>query len=300
MHAFRSLLTTLPPGARYMLASALAFALMGMCVKIAGQQGIPVLEIIAARALVSLVLSYGDVRRKNIPLFGTHRLLLVMRGLVGFVSLTGVFYALVHLPIAEASVLQYLHPMFTAIIALLWLKERPGIATVACIGLSFIGLLVMVRPAFLFGGAAADYDTLAVAIAIAGAFGSGLAYTIVRRLSALEDPSVIVFYFPLVTLPATLLLLGDDFVIPRGWGWLTLLMVGVFTHIGQVTLTLAMRVETASRAGSFSYTQVVFATVIGAVVFDEIPGFWTLAGAALILCGALINILWKPAKRRMN
>lgn len=282
-----------PLGARYMLASALAFAFMGMCVKIAGHQGIPVLEIIAARALVSLVLSYGDVRRKNIPLFGTHRFLLFLRGLVGFISLTGVFYALVHLPIAEASVLQYLHPMFTALIALVWLKERPTSATLACIALSFIGLLVMVRPAFLFGGAAPDYDVLAVGIAIAAAFGSGLAYTIVRKLSTLEDPAVIVFYFPMVTLPATLILLGDDFVMPQGWAWLSLLMVGVFTHLGQVTLTLAMREETASRAGSFSYAQVIFAAVIGIVVFDEIPGLWTLAGGALILCGALINILWK-------
>jgi len=283
----------IPLGARYMLVSALAFALMGMCVKFAGQQGIPVLEIIAARALVSLILSYGDVRRKRISPFGTHRFLLVSRGLVGFVSLTGVFYALVHLPIAEASVLQYLHPMFTSLIALLWLKERPTPATLICIALSFVGLLIMVRPAFLFGGVAADYDTLAVTIAIAGAFGSGLAYTIVRRLSASEDPSVIVFYFPLVTLPLTLLLLGSDFVMPSGWAWLSLLGVGLFTHMGQVSLTLAMREDTASRASSFSYAQVVFAAAIGVAVFDEIPGTWTLAGAALILCGALVNILWK-------
>jgi len=288
-----TIFSAIPLGARYMLISALAFALMGMCVKFAGQQGIPVLEIIAARALVSLILSYSDVRRKRISPFGTHKFLLLSRGIVGFVSLTGVFYALVHLPIAEASVLQYLHPMFTSLIALLWLKERPTRATIVCIILSFIGLLIMVRPAFLFGGVAADYNSLAVAIAIAGAFGSGLAYTIVRRLSASEDPAVIVFYFPLVTLPLTLLLLGSDFIMPSGWAWLSLLGVGIFTHAGQVSLTLAMREDTASRASSFSYAQVVFAAAIGVAVFDEIPGLWTLAGASLILFGALVNILWK-------
>lgn len=294
-----NILSAIPLGARYMLLSAFAFALMGASVKFAGQQGIPVLEIIAARALISLMLSYADVRRKGIPLFGTHRVLLFLRGLVGFLALTGVFYALVHLPIAEASVLQYLHPMFTALIALLWLKERPTMATLLCIALSFIGLLVMVRPAFLFGGAGAGYDTLAVTIAIAGAFGSGLAYTIVRRLSPVEDPSVIVFYFPLVCLPVTLVLLGDDFVMPQGWAWLSLLLVGLFTQIGQITLTHAMRVETASRAGSFSYTQVVFAAVIGIVAFGEVPGVWTVAGAGLILLGALVNVLWKPRAERV-
>ncbi len=190
--------------------------------------------------------------------------------------------------------LQYLHPMFTALLALVLLRERPTAATLACIALSFSGLLVMVRPGFLFGGLSASYDTLAVAIAIAGAFGSGLAYTIVRRLSSVEDPSVIVMYFPLVCLPATLLLGWDDFVMPGGWTWLTLIMVGIFTQVGQVSLTRAMQTETASRAGSFSYSQVLFATLLGLWVFGEIPGPWTLAGASLIMLGTLVNILWKP------
>lgn len=285
--------TLVPLGARYMLLSALAFALMGMCVKLAGQQGIPVLEIIAARALVSVVLSVVAVRRKRVSLFGHNRLLLFLRGAVGFLALLAVYYGIVHLPFAEATVLQYLHPMFTALLALILLRERPTVATLVCIALSFVGLLIMVRPDLLFGGISGEYDSLAVAVAIAGSFGSGLAYTIVRKLSATEDPAVIVFYFPMVCLPATLLLLGDDFVMPQGWTWLILLLVGVFTQVGQITLTLAMGVETASRATSFSYTQVVFAAAIGVVVFGEIPGPWTLVGAALIVGGAMANVLWK-------
>lgn len=280
-----------------MLLSALAFALMGACVKIAGAQGIPVLEIIAARAAVSLVLSYGDVKRKGIKLFGTHKLLLVLRGLVGFIALICVYYALIHLPFAEASVLQYLHPMFTALLALLLLNERPTAATIACIGLSFVGLIVMVRPGFLFGHYSGDYNTIAVAVALLGAFGSGLAYTLVRKLSTLEDPSVIVFYFPLVCLPGTVVLLGDDFVMPTGSMWLTLLLVGVFTQVGQITLTRAMQLETASRAGSFSYAQVVFAAILGIWIFDEIPSQWTIIGSVLIILGALVNILWKRKAR---
>jgi drug/metabolite transporter (DMT)-like permease len=289
-------LAFIPPGARYMLVSAFAFALMGVCVKLAGARGIPVLEIIAARALISLVLSYGDVKRKRISPFGEHRFLLFCRGLVGFIALTGVYYALVHLPFAEASVLQYLHPMFTALLALLLLRERPTAATLVCIAISFLGLIIMVRPGFLFGNMAGSYDALAVIIGIAGAFGSGLAYTLVRKLSALEDPSVIVFYFPLVCLPLTLILLGDDVVMPRGWTWLILVLVGVFTQIGQITLTRAMKLETASRAGSFSYSQVVFAALLGIWIFDEIPGVWTVMGASLIIIGALINLLWRAPK----
>lgn len=290
------MLNAIPLGARFMLLSALAFACMGVCVKFAGASGIPVMEIIAARAVVSLVISYVDVKRKGLPLFGTHRLLLFARGLVGFVSLACVFYALVHLPFAEASVLQYLHPVFTALLALIFLGERPMPATLLCIVLSFAGLMVMVQPDFLFGGDIASYDALAVTIAVAGAFGTGLAYTLVRKLSRLEDPSVIVMYFPMVCLPAAILFYGHEFVMPSGWTWLALLFVGIFTQIGQVTLTKGMQLETASRATSFSYSQVVFAAILGVMIFGEVPGVWTVVGAAMIMLGALANILWKPRK----
>ena len=276
-----------------MFLSALGFALMAVFVKIAGNRGIPVLEIIAFRAAISLVISYTDVRRKGISPLGTQRWLLLARGAVGFVSLTGVYYGMVHLPLAEATVLQYLHPMFTALLALVLLRERPTAATLVCIVMSLAGLIVMVQPDFLFGRGSVDYDSLAVAIAVAGAFGSGLAYTIVRKLGASEDPSVIVMYFPLVCLPATVLLGGQDFVMPTGSTWLVLLMVGVFTQVGQVCLTLGMQLETASRATSFSYSQVVFAAILGIIVFGERPGPWTLVGAGMIILGALINLLWK-------
>ena len=278
-----------------MIFSAFGFAVMATFVKLAGRQGIPLQEIIAARAAVSLLLSYIDVKRKHIPLFGHNKPLLLVRGIVGFFTLTGVYYALLHLPLAEATVLQYLHPLFTALLALLLLKEQPTFATLICIVVSLIGLVVMIRPDFVFGELSGNLDLFAVGIAISAAFGSGLAYTIVRKLSAHEDPSVIVFYFPLVCLPATLLLSAEDFVMPEGWTWASLLMVGIGTQLGQVCLTRAMQMETASRATSFSYTQVVFAAIFGIAVFDELPSGWTILGAGLIILGAMLNVLWQPS-----
>lgn len=281
-----------------MLLSAFGFAVMATFVKLAGRQGIPLLEIIAARAAISLLLSYIDVKRKDIPLFGQNKFLLIVRGIVGFFTLTGVYYALLHLPLAEATVLQYLHPLFTALLALLFLKERPTAATLLCILISLFGLIVMVRPDFIFGRFSSELDLFAVSIAIAAAFGSGLAYTIVRKLSTTEDPSVIVFYFPLVCLPATLLLSEGSLVLPEGWAWVSLLMVGLGTQVGQVCLTRAMQTETASRATSFSYTQVVFAALFGMIVFDELPNGWTVMGAALIVLGAMLNVFWKPSHKK--
>ena len=104
-------------------------------------------------------------------------------------------------------------------------------------------------------------------------------------------------YFPLVCLPATIILGGRDFVMPGGWTWLVLLMVGIFTQVGQVCLTRGMQLETAGRAASFSYSQVVFAAILGTVFFDEVPGLWTIIGAGMIIVGALLNLLWREKPR---
>ncbi len=283
----------IPLGARYMILSALGFSLMGACVKLVSAQGIPVLEIVAARSLVSVVLSYLDVKRKGISLLGNRRGLLLARGMVGAFALICVYYALVHIPFAEATMLQYLHPMFTALLAILFLNERLHRSTILCIALSFIGLIIIVRPDFLFGELSSSYSSLAIAAAVAGAFGSAIAYVLVRKLNQTEDPSVIIIYFPIIAFPLSIILLGDNFVMPQGWTWLLLLLVGITTQVGQIGLTKAMQTETASKATSFSYLQVVFAALLGWLVFSEMPTIWTFIGGGLIILGAFINFTWK-------
>lgn len=111
---------------------------------------------------------------------------------------------------------------------------------------------------------------------------------VVRKLAAHENPLVIVLYFPLVTVPATLPAVIADPVLPEGVEWLGLLAVGVLAQIGQVALTHGMRHETAARATALSYLQVVFAAGLGLAFFGELPAAATWAGAALILCGSFI------------
>ena len=283
------MLSSIPLSARYMIMSALGFALMGVFVRIAYGQGIPVLEIVAARALVSAFISYADIKRKNISPWGQRKDLLIARGAAGAIALIFVYTALAALPFAEATVLQYLHPMFTALLAVIFLREYLQKNTLICILLSVIGLLIMVRPSFLFSGLSGDYPAWAVAAAIAGAFGSAVAYVLVRKLNATEDSSVIIFYFPIMALPLSLLMLGDNIVMPQGWAWLSLLLVGIATQVGQVGLTKAMQTASASKATSFSYLQIIFAMVLGIIFFDEIPALWTIIGAVFIMLGVVIN-----------
>jgi drug/metabolite transporter (DMT)-like permease len=283
-------LNKIPVGVRYMLMSAFAFALMSSCVKLVHTYGIPVFEIVAARALVSLLISYADVKRKRIDIWGNNRKLLLTRGVTGSLSLICVYYAVSTLPLAEATILQYLNPVFTAVLAILFLKEKIHISTIICIFCSIIGLLLMVGPGLTLDHVQ-QLPLFSIGIALLGAFGSGVSYIIVKQLSNTEDSSVIILYFPLIALPLSVLLLGDDFVMPTTEALFLLLFVGIFTQFGQVGLTKAMKVEVASKATAYSYIQVVFSIVLGWLVFSEVPSTWTLAGGAMIVLGALVNVI---------
>ena len=285
---------TIPLSVRYMVLSALCFALLGATVKATNMRGIPVLEILAARALISSLLSYADIYRKGISPWGNARFLLFIRGLVGTLALMCVFYAVTTIPLAEATLLQFLYPAFTALLGLLFLKEAIQWSTIVCIVLSTLGLLIIVQPDFLFGGGSDGpfaLNLLGVGAGIVGALGSGIAYVIVRKLSSSEDPSVIIFYFPFIALPISIFLLGDGFVMPQGFTWFLLLLVGILTQVAQYGLTKAMQFEKAGKASAYAYVQVVFAALLGWIFFSEIPTMTTVLGAVLITGGALINVL---------
>lgn len=290
-----TVLSVIPVGVRFMLLSALGFALMSACVKYVSNYGIPVFEIVAARALVSLVISYLDVKRKRISVWGHNKPLLMLRGAVGTVALMCVYYSVTTLPLAEATILQYVHPVFTALLGVLFLKERIQFSTMICIALCLVGLGAMVQPS-MQTGSSSDLPLFSVMMALLGAFGSSIAYVIVRRLSQTEDSSVIIFYFPLMALPTSMMLIGDDFVWPSLFLTLMLILVGVFTQIGQYGLTKAMQTQAAGKASAYSYVQIVFSALLGAWVFNEIPSYWTYLGGSLIVIGALINVFGQHLK----
>jgi len=280
----------LPPpdpaaGARFMIASAAGFSLMSLFVKLLGER-LPTQEVVLARSILGLALSLAMLRRARIPALGRRRGLLLVRGLLGTGGLTCFFYSVTHLPLAEATVLHYLNPVLTALFAALFLRERTARHVVLAIGLSLVGVVVLTRPAILFGQAPSELPPFAVAVALLGAAFSAAAYTVVRTLSRTEDPLVIVMWFPLVAVPLVTPTVVPTFVPPEGLEWLWLVGMGVFTQVGQVMLTRGLKNLPAGRAMALSYLQIVFAATVGVVVFGEHPDAWTFAGAALVVSGA--------------
>tara|TARA_R110001592_G_scaffold126118_2_gene336922 strand:- start:946 stop:1836 length:891 start_codon:yes stop_codon:yes gene_type:complete len=294
---FTTIKNSMPMSVWYMLISALGFSLMAACVKEVSGLGIPVLEIVAARAIVSAIISYADIKRKNIPLWGHNKVLLIARGTVGSFALMFVYYTVTTLPLAEATLLQYLHPVFTAILALFFLKETIQRSTIACIVISLLGLFIILQPNLaqpnLQLSSGVQYPWLSISAGVLGAFGSAVAYVIVKKLTKTDDSSVIIFYFPLVAFPISMIMLGSDFVVPSLAATGLLILVGIFTQVGQVGLTKALHSADANKATAYAYVQVLFSVFIGWVYFSEVPMATTIMGGGLIMVGALINVLWK-------
>ena len=271
-----------------MVASALSFSLMGVCVKQVGGR-IPAAEVVFARAIVSVALSWWLLHRAGIPAWGNRRLLLIWRGAIGTAALLCVYAALAALPLAAATVLQYLYPPFTALLAWLLLGEPIGKRVLAAMALGWLGVLLVAQPAGLLQGGA-TLALVPVLIAVAGALFTALAYVSVRSLGTSEHPLVIVFYFPLVALPLSLPLVALNPVLPTPAELLWLVGVGIFTQLGQVYLTRSLTALPAARATAISYVQVLFAGGWGWLLFGESIDSWTIAGAGLVLAAALVRL----------
>jgi drug/metabolite transporter (DMT)-like permease len=275
----------LPPGLRYMALGAFFFSLMSLLVKLAGQR-LPSQEIVLARSVVMALLAYAALRSQRIRLRGQRPALLVLRGLLGFGALSCFYYALIHLPLADATVLQYTNAAFAAVFAVAVLGERMRRREVVSFGLALAGVLVVARPAFLFGGAA-GLDPLAAGIGLLGALLSGAAYVVVRMLRG-ENHMVVILYFAIVSIVASLPAAIARSILPTPLEVLLLIGVGVTTHAGQVNITRGLRLERAGRASAVGLIQIVFAAVWGALFFAAVPDAWGFAGAALVVSGVLM------------
>jgi drug/metabolite transporter (DMT)-like permease len=266
-----------------LLAAVFFFSLMSVQVKLAGRT-LPVEMLVLARGVVTLVLSYGWIRARNINPFGNDTKLLLLRGLLGLGGLSCFFYAVTALPLAEVTVIHYLNPIVATLLAAVWLGERVDRRLVIAIALSLVGTLCVTRPATLWGSVN-ELSRTGVVAAFGGALFSGCAYATVRRLSKTDSPHVIVFYLPLLAVPATLPFAIHAWVWPDLVGWLLLLGIGVSTQLAQVLFTKGLIHIPAGRGTTVGYVQIVYAAGWGYLLFGEAPKLWTVVGAALIVGG---------------
>ena len=277
-----------------MAVGAFWFSLMSVCVKLAGQR-LPSMEIVLFRGLLTLGLSYAIIRRQRLANpWGTHRPLLLLRGTLGAAALCCFMFSLTHLPLGEATLIQYTNPVFAIAIAALWFHERMRAAEFAALAGALAGVLLVTRPSLIFGGIGGHIPVWYAVVAVLGAAFSGAAYATIRRLRG-ENPDVVVLYLPLMQIPMSVPFIASSWSWPTAWEWLLLIGVAVTTQLAQLNMTRGLQLERTARATTTGYLQIVFAGIWGVMIFGEHPGLWTVAGALVILGSTVALVVMHPA-----
>lgn len=292
-----------------MVQAVIWFTAMSLFVKLAGVN-LPVMMLVFARGIVTLTLSVLMLWRAGISPFGDRTGLLLLRGIFGSTALVCFYAAVDGLPLAEATVIHQTSPLFTALVAAWFLKERLEgtvlVATVVCL----TGVVLIAQPQQLFGGSelggdpggAAALDWRFVGIGLLGSFLSAFAYVSVRKLGQNVHPLRVVFFFPVVTVTMSAPFAIHQWVWPTTFEWGLLVAIGIVTQLGQLALTKGLSRAPAGRAMTVGYLQIALATVVGAVVFGAFPNGWSAAGMALIVVGLIGNarLFKRPANRPPN
>jgi drug/metabolite transporter (DMT)-like permease len=275
-----------------MAVSAFFFSLMAALAKLVGRT-VPLFEIVLARSVVVGILSGLKLLRDGTGFRGTEPRLLVLRGVLGFAALSCYYYAVVRLPLADATVIHFMNPVFTAFMAAVVLGEHLGLLEALLVGASLVGVVVVARPPFLFGGG--GLAPVPVLVALCGAVLAAGAYVAVRRLRG-EPPMLIVFYFAVVSTLLSAPMVALHSTLPDLPTLLLLLGVGMTTYLGQTFVTWGFRLERAGRASAVGYLQIVFAAGWGWLLFAEAPDLWTGVGAALIVGSTLLLVRLHPVR----
>ena len=283
----RAALGAVPSGVWYMVAAATAFSAMNALVKGVSAE-LPTMEIVFARTAMMAALTLAMLRRAGVAeVLGVNRRLLFVRGAVGATALSLLYFALGRIPLGDATTLHYTAPVWTALTAAVFLRERPGPWVVAGTAVSLAGVVLIAKPQVLVGGD--GLDPLGVAAAVAASLLAGGVYTVVRKLRETDHPLVIVFYLAWVGMAGSLpFALSGAWTWPSARGWALLAAIGVSTQIGQVCLTNGLHRLPAARATAIGYVQIVLAFGWGVLFFDTVPDAWSVAGAALVLASVLL------------
>ena len=271
-----------------MFISTFCFALANIFVKQVSH--LPTMEIVFFRCAFGVIFCYVGLRKANADWKGSNRKLLLLRGLFGTTALYFFFLTVQNIPLASAMTIQYLSPIFTTIIAVFLLKESVKLFQWFCYLLAFAGVLFIeqfdarISLFFLFLG-------------VISAFCSGVAYNLVRNLRGREHPLTVVFHFQLVGLIVGFLFTIFNWQTPRGWDWFYLLLIGVFSQLGQIFLTNALQKEKAASVAIVNYTGLIYGLFVGWFVFGEAQTLESMAGMILVVVGVVLSVIYSKRQK---
>lgn len=279
----------------YMATSAALFAFMNFFAKLASSSA-SWASIGAVRALVGAAVAFLVGRSRGAQLRAVNRRALFWRSLFGTASMLCTFYALsCHaLSLGDTVTLLNLTPVFLAAVAPVLLRERTAPSTALAIGIALAGVVLVVRPAFLFGAAlpagsvAGPSASVGAGAAVAAALLAAVAMAMLRRSGQEDSAEAIALHFSLFAFVAMLAFAATDARLPSPRDAAAMVAAGVTAGFAQLAMTRAYTLERAARVGSLSYLSVVASAVLGAAILGERPAPVALAGMGLVVGSGLL------------
>ncbi len=288
-------ISSMDRGVLYMLFASFLFAVMGAFAKDLSTS-MSSLEVVFFRNVFGVFLIGMTLLKSPLVQKGGKPFLLFFRGLMGFLALLAFFYNIAHISLADAMTFSKTSPLFTAFFAYIFLREKMGLYGWVALLIGFVGIVLITQPeGFLFK----KTDLLGIFSGV----GAALAYTSVRELRNYYDTRSIVLSFMIVGTVGPLVLLTvapyvhmqeldfmfAEFTMPEGKTWFSILGLGLFATLAQLYMTKAYGVTKAGVVGAASYSNIVFAIVLGLFMGDALPNITTSFGiVAIFLAGLLV------------
>ena len=267
-------------GTLWMIASGIGFTIMAIGIKQLGQR-LDSLQIGFFRVLIGFIVILPFVAQVGLERLRTRHLRVhFVRAVFGLIAMYCSYYALARMPLADYTALSFTKPLFATALAVVILGEvvrwRRWSATIV----GFLGVLIMVRPGH------GTFEPAALAV-LTDAFAIAFLVTLVKRLPPQETPLGMLYWFGLfavvLSVPGAI----------HAWQWPTLpeslwlAAVGILGALSQSFWIRAFRAGEASAVAPFDYLRLIFAAVVGVMLFGEWPTGWTLIGAAVIVASTI-------------
>lgn len=282
-------------GILFIICSAFCFSCMNLFVRLSGD--LPSIQKSFFRNFIAMIFALAIILKNKVPFTVTKKSIgpLLVRSIMGTLGILCNFYAVDHLAIADASMLNKLSPFFVVIFSYLILKEKVTFYQTACITVAFLGSLFVIKPT------ASIFQHPASLIGMLGGLGAGVAYTFVRVASqrGVKGPVIVAFFSGFSCL-VTLIPLILDYHPMTASQILFLLLAGLAAAGGQFSITAAYSYAPAREISVYDYTQIIFSTLLGLLFLQELPDVYSFIGYAIIIGASVVMFLLNNRKEKQE
>lgn len=281
----KNLISERNKGIFFIILAGVFFSLMTVFIRLSGD--LPVMEKALFRNLIAAIVAWGIIFKNHVKIEIKKNNIgdLLLRSVFGTTGLICNFYAVGHLNISDANLLNKLSPFFAILMSIFILKEKAHKWDWIAVIIAFLGALLVIKPGF-------NMDIFPSIAGLIGGFGAGVAYTFVRKLGKknVQGPIIVMFFstFSTIVLLPSFIIDFKSFTLLQG---IFLLCIGLSAAGGQLSITAAYTHAAAKDISVYDYLQVIFAAVWGFLLFDQIPDVYSFLGYAVIFVAVIIRFI---------